>query len=373
MCLLSGVLGEQQQGSLALLALATTLAVGACALPEEPRIDRSQKALLGYESAIWNPADPSNYNIANRGVDEITEIVVHTMEGYYGGSQSWFKNPDANVSAHYLVQSSDGEITQMVDDSDRAWHVFCLNDSAIGIEHEGFGADYETWYTDAMYQESAKLSAWLANQYLIPIDREHIIGHVDSGCTTHTDPGAGWDWPKYMGLIEQYAVRTHGASLVSVDAPAQMVAGDYENVTVVLRNEGNYTWAQDSVLLGTQGPQDHVSDFSSTFWVAGNRAGGPAAADNYAGEEITFVFPIFAPTIAETTTLTETLQLTDAEGNWFGPEIEFSVEIAGEGGEPTDDMSTEDGGCGCSTPKGTPGPWNLLWLLALLPLRRRRL
>ena len=95
----------------------------------------------------------------------------------------------------------------------RALAVLCLNDSAIGIEHEGFGADYQTWYTDAMYEESAKLSAWLANQYLIPIDREHIIGHDESGCTTHRDPGPGWDWPKYMGLIEQYAERSGGASL----------------------------------------------------------------------------------------------------------------------------------------------------------------
>jgi MYXO-CTERM domain-containing protein len=331
-------------------------------------VDRSQQALLGYEGAIWNPADPSNYNLSNRGVSQITEIVVHTMEGYYGGSQSWFKNPSADVSAHYLVQSSDGEITQMVDDSDRAWHVICLNDSAIGIEHEGFVGEGATWYTDEMYRESAKLTAWLSNQYLVDLDREHIIGHDETGCTTHTDPGSMWDWPKYMQLVEQFAVRTHGAELVSIDAPERLVAGDYENVTIVLRNAGNYTWAQDEVLLGTQSPQDHASEFSSSFWPAGNRAGGANAVDNYAGEEIAFVFPIQAPTLPQTMMVTETLQLTDADGNWFGPEIEFSVEVVA--GDPGEDPG-DSGGCGCSTPGGSVSVWGLLFLVALLPLRRR--
>ncbi len=367
------MLGESQFVSRTLVALAAALAFGACELPEDPTIERSQQALLGYEGAIWNPADSSNYNAANRGVGDIKEIVVHTMEGYYGGSQSWFQNPSSNVSAHYLLRSSDGEITQMVDDSDVAWHASCLNGSAIGLEHEGFLAESDQWYTDEMYQESAKLSAWLVNQYLIPIDRQHIIGHIESGCTSHTDPGEMWDWTKYMQLIEQYAVRTHGAALVSVDAPAQMSAGDYENVTITLRNEGNYTWSQETVLLGTQAPQDHVSDLSSNFWITSNRAAGAATTDNYAGEEIQFVFPILAPSLVETTMLTETLQLTDADGNWFGPQVEFSVEILRDGSTPDPTEDTGDGGCGCATQGGGTSPiWPLLFGLLLLPLRRRR-
>ena len=346
-----------------------TLTSSACEVTKPARVDRSQQALLGYEGAIWNPADPSNYNLANRGVEQITEIVVHTMEGYYGGSQSWFKNPDADVSAHYLVRSSDGEITQMVDDSDRAWHVICLNDSSIGIEHEGFVGEGATWYTDEMYEESAKLTAWLANQYLVNLDREHIVGHNETGCTTHSDPGSMWDWTKYMQLVEEFAVRNHGAELVSIDAPERLAAGDYENVTIVLRNLGNYTWAQESVLLGTQAPEDHMSEFRSNFWPTGNRAGGAATVDNYAGEEISFTFPIHAPAISETTTLTETLQLTDSDGNWFGPEIVFSVEVVGDG-SLTEEDPIDSGGCGCSTQEKSVSPWALLFLVALLPLRR---
>lgn len=75
-----------------------------------------------YPLAVaFTPADPSNYT--NGGIVSYDYVVVHTMQGYYGGSISWFQNPAANVSAHYVMRSSDGEVTQMVRNDDRAWHV----------------------------------------------------------------------------------------------------------------------------------------------------------------------------------------------------------------------------------------------------------
>lgn len=132
-------------------------------------------------------------------------VVIHTTQGSYSGTVSWFQNTSSQVSAHYVVRSSDGQITQMVQDSDTAWHAQCYNGRAIGIEHEGYVADPATWYTDAMYSESAKLTKWLADKHGIPKDRNHIIGHVEvaPSCNTggHTDPGTGWNWTKYMGLV----------------------------------------------------------------------------------------------------------------------------------------------------------------------------
>ena len=40
-------------------------------------------------------------------------------------------------------------------------------------------------------------------RYGIPVDREHIIGHVEVPGTDHTDPGPGWDWKKYLRLVEE--------------------------------------------------------------------------------------------------------------------------------------------------------------------------
>jgi N-acetyl-anhydromuramyl-L-alanine amidase AmpD len=132
-------------------------------------------------------------------------VLIHTTQGGYSGAVSWLSNPTANVSAHYVIRSSDGQITQLVQHADTAWHAQCYNARSIGIEHEGFVADPARWYTDAMYTESAKLVAWICARHNIPKDRSHIIAHVEvaPNCNTggHTDPGTGWNWTKYMGLV----------------------------------------------------------------------------------------------------------------------------------------------------------------------------
>ena len=134
-----------------------------------------------------------------------TYVVIHTMQGSYNGSISWFLNSASNVSSHYLVKSSTGEVTQMVSHDDTAWHAGCYNSRSIGIEHEGYIADPGTWYTTAMYTESAKLTKYIADRHAIPKDRTHIIGHneVGGGCNAngHTDPGTGWNWTTYMNLV----------------------------------------------------------------------------------------------------------------------------------------------------------------------------
>src|SRR5688572_9507084 len=84
-------------------------------------------------AAAFISADPTNFT--QGGISSYDYVVVHTMQGYYGGSISWFQNPVADVSAHYCMRSEDGEITQMVHDDDRAWHVGNSNPYAIGIEH----------------------------------------------------------------------------------------------------------------------------------------------------------------------------------------------------------------------------------------------
>ncbi|MCA9595801.1 MAG: VCBS repeat-containing protein [Myxococcales bacterium] len=163
---------------------------------------------LGYPGAKWNPAYSGNYTNANRGASQINYIVIHTTQGSYAGTVSWFKNPAAKVSSHYVVRSSDGEITQMVDDRDIAWHDACFNSNSIGIEHEGYVQDPGKWYTEAMYQASAKLTAWLCDKYGIPKDRKHIMGHGEApDCSDHTDPGSGWNWNHYMDLVKNGACK----------------------------------------------------------------------------------------------------------------------------------------------------------------------
>src|SRR5690606_37754439 len=107
-----------------------------------------------------------------------------------------------NVSAHYVIRSSDGQITQMVQDNDIAWHAgnSTYNRQSIGIEHEGY-VNNASWYTNAMYQASANLTRWLCDTYNIPKDRAHILAHSEVPGATHTDPGPNWDWNYYMSLV----------------------------------------------------------------------------------------------------------------------------------------------------------------------------
>ena len=105
-----------------------------------------------YPGAIWNAASTSNYRVGRTAA--ISTIVIHVTQGSYAGTISWFKNPSAQVSAHYVVRSSDGQITQMVAEKDTAWHARDANPYSVGIEHEGF-VDQPSWFTDAMYRASA--------------------------------------------------------------------------------------------------------------------------------------------------------------------------------------------------------------------------
>ena len=166
-----------------------------------------------YPPAIWNPAASCNYSARTAGISHVT---VHTTQGSYAGSISWFQNCAASVSAHYVIRSSDGQITQMVRESSKAWHVGNSNGYTVGIEHEGFVNNPGAWYTSAMYNASAALtrdileSRGLAKKVYdgsqgwnaVPTDSSYNVkGHVNYAGQSHTDPGSGWDWPRYKSLV----------------------------------------------------------------------------------------------------------------------------------------------------------------------------
>lgn len=161
------------------------------------------------------PATASNYARGSRPRGAIRLIVVHTVEGSYGGAIAWFRNPRARVSAHYVV-SREGAVAQTVADRRVAWHAGNgrVNRTSIGIEHEGYAWIPGT-FTDAQYRASARLVARLARKYGLPINRRHVIGHNEvpdpyrrgrrGGYGHHSDPGPSWDWPRYMTYIRSYA------------------------------------------------------------------------------------------------------------------------------------------------------------------------
>lgn len=179
-----------------------------------------------YPPAIWDPAPECNWEERTK---EVSAVVVHYTEGSYAGCISWFKNCESSVSAHYVIRSADGQVTQMVREKDKAWHARTANGYTIGIEHEAYGNIW-SFFTEEMYQSSADLVRSICRRY------EPINGHrtfyrdtLDNGtclnyglhdlggetaCTkirghqhypdqSHTDPGPYWDWNYYYKLINE--------------------------------------------------------------------------------------------------------------------------------------------------------------------------
>ncbi|MER8032217.1 N-acetylmuramoyl-L-alanine amidase [Streptomyces bauhiniae] len=170
------------------------------------------------------PAAASNGQVSNRPANgvRIDTIVIHDTESSYQSAISTFQNPGGS-SAHYVMRSSDGAVTQMVPTKDVAYHAgnYSTNLHSIGIEHEGYAAHGATWYTEAQYQATASLVRYLAGRFDIPMDREHIIGHDDvAGPSSslisgmHWDPGTAWDWEHFMSLLGAPVTGAHGVGPV---------------------------------------------------------------------------------------------------------------------------------------------------------------
>ncbi len=167
---------------------------------------------VDYASALW-VASP---NFSSRAGTAITAVAIHTMQGSYSGSISWFQNNTSNASAHYMIRSSDGQITQMVREVNKAWHAGTANPYTVGIEHEGF-VNNASWYTTAMYTASANLtkdicarnnidkttcySGAASSTVVVLSTAVKIKGHQHFTGQTHTDPGINWNWASYYNLI----------------------------------------------------------------------------------------------------------------------------------------------------------------------------
>ncbi len=179
-----------------------------------------------YPGAIWIPAPECNYSDRT---DPVSAVVIHYTEGSYAGCISWFQNCDASVSAHYVIRSMDGQVTQMVRESDKAWHARSANAYTIGIEHEAYG-DVASFFTDAMYASSADLIRDICSRrpeisplrtfYRDTLDDGTMLnqgvhdlggataciqirGHQHYPDQSHTDPGPYWDWNYYYKLINK--------------------------------------------------------------------------------------------------------------------------------------------------------------------------
>lgn len=160
-------------------------------------------------------------NYSSRSGTAISAVTIHTIQGTYAGAISWAQNCNASVSYHYVV-SNTGQITQMLCESDKGWHVGSENPYTIGIEHDGYVSNANN-YTPAMYAATGDLVyditqsgygisgmrtaffPWAAttnyNATNTPGSCVKIKGHQHFPNQTHTDPGQYWDWHHFYKLV----------------------------------------------------------------------------------------------------------------------------------------------------------------------------
>ena len=167
---------------------------------EKPR----EQGVVDYAGARWVAASDANWRRADRPDDfGVDMVIVHVTQGSFDSAVQAFKNPEHKAASHYIV-GQDGRVTQMIRELDVAYHAGNrdYNERSVGIEHAGF-VDRPEDFTDEMYEASARLTARICARYGIPVDRAHIIGHVEVPGTDHTDPGPHWDWDRYMELVRR--------------------------------------------------------------------------------------------------------------------------------------------------------------------------
>ena len=126
------------------------------------------------------------------------------------------RDPDAKVSAHYVVDE-DGGVLRLVDEARRAWHcgvsswrgIGELNDRSIGIEVVNPGHEHG-YRPFGVLQMAAVCDLCLSILSRHAVPARNVVGHSDIAPERKQDPGELFDW---QGMAE------NGVGLFPSDVP----------------------------------------------------------------------------------------------------------------------------------------------------------
>ena len=144
-----------------------------------------------YAPAI-NRLTTCNYATGRNGYGIDYYFVHYMATGTYAGAISWFSDCSRTSpsSAHYAIRNIDGEISQVVRESDRAYAQGVTgfpqwNGAGISTEHEVLATNLAMWDSEPMLIAAANLAIDVCNRNNIPRVRRGVNG--DRGIYGHND------------------------------------------------------------------------------------------------------------------------------------------------------------------------------------------
>ena len=223
-----------------------------------------------YPAAKWRPSP----NISSRPSGTVGDpqmVIIHTCEGSYSGCWDHLTKSSSGVSAHYVVNSDGSEVSQLVLEAKKAWHISATykcsrNDSTlcnldgvssnsftIGIEHAGY-ASQGSW-SNGLIDASAKLACNITQDNAIARDKWHLVAHGQLQPYNRTDPGPNWPWSSYLSKVNSFC----GSN--PTEPPPDQPPPDNSPGTIIVDSNQSLN------------PSNAIAEISGN-WTASNNVGG---------------------------------------------------------------------------------------------------
>ena len=218
--------------------------------------------------AVWRPS-PNNSARPSGSAGNPSAVIIHTCEGAYTGCWSWLRNSRSGVSAHYVVNDNGSEITQLVRESRKAWHIGAtydcdLNDGVlcerngassnnftIGIEHAGSAS--QSSFSAGMIDASTQLVCDITRTHNIPRDSYHIVGHGQLQPYNRVDPGRNWPWSQYLAEVRERCGDTasSGSGGGGGSTPSRAPEAPANETVVIDSNNGRNTPGRARIVVSS--------------------------------------------------------------------------------------------------------------------------
>jgi N-acetylmuramoyl-L-alanine amidase len=150
--------------------------------------------LIGQDGAIHWPS--ANCGPRREGARPDMILLHYTAMQGAEAARDWLCDPQAEVSAHYVV-GRDGTLWQLVCEDLRAWHAGAggwgalrdVNSRSIGIEIANDGLQP---FPEPQMRAVEALAAGIMARWGVPPER--VLGHSDTAPGRKIDPGRRFDW-----------------------------------------------------------------------------------------------------------------------------------------------------------------------------------